>query len=280
MTDEPHPLDDLLSADLDGETTPAEHARIESDERLRSRREELRSASKLAGHPPPPLATAEADRIIGRAADAFGTDVDDAADPSTSPLPSPTPLSRPRPRQTRWLVAAAIVLLAAIGIGLIATDRSPDRQSNTASRAAEGRTESKSATPRSETGAPSSTTARSKSLQTGTPDSSPTIGFLGRFASPGALRSALQTRGPTAVPEPAPEARITVGQADRCATVIEAKDPGLKRSNRRSAVAAFLGAEPVLVFEYRTRAISGNRTTTRVVATGVAACDERLNFER
>jgi len=70
-------MDELLSADLDGETTPAEHDRIAADFELRSRQAELMSASGLAGQSPPPLDTATVDDSITRALDALPTnDVD------------------------------------------------------------------------------------------------------------------------------------------------------------------------------------------------------------
>ena len=72
---------------------------------------------------------------------------------------------------------------------------------------------------------------------------------------------------------------LFTGDTRPCATVVEARDARLKPANRQ-AFAASLAGQPVVVLEYRTQAVAGNRATTRIVALGAAACDERVNFER
>lgn len=268
MTDEPDdPMDSLLSADLDGETTPAEHDRIEADAELRARRDELRLASDLVAEEPPPLNSVAVDEAVNRALGASAPVVE-------SPLAQIAARRQHRrpPRAVQWLVAAAIVLLAGTGLALIVTDRSPSRHVDTATRvvptvhpSAESR--SKSAAPSVNAGGLSGSTLRS----------------IGTFATPAALRSALATRVPAsrdAASSSAAPTPVLAGQADRCATVVEARDPRLIRSRRLSVVAASIAGKPVVVLEYRARAVDNTRQTTRVIAVGVAACNERLDFQR
>ena len=107
------------------------------------------------------------------------------------------------------------------------------------------------------------------------------VADLGAFRSSTALREALRVAIPSAPPGPSRSAAdLTQAQIDRCAAVIEARDPGLVRTNRRRTVVATIRGEPVLVLEYQAMAVRTGRPTTRVVAVGVAACDDRLDFER
>lgn len=256
-------MDALLSADLDGETTSAEHNRIAADPELRARQEELRSASGLAGRTPPPLdAAMVADSITRALSELPATD--------TGPL---TVHSRPsgstgaRARSVRWLVAAVVLLLAGTGIGLIVTAKSPSQRADTTTGGAARHAET--------------TTVPATSVPTAA--GAARLAFLGDFASPESLRSALAAKVPSARSEAlasrAPA--LFAGQADRCATVIEARNPELLRPNRQTVVAATIAGKPVVVLEYRTKAVkAGARQTTRVIALGRAACDERLDFER
>jgi len=265
MTDESDSsIDEMLSADLDGETTPAEHDRIEAQPELRSRRDELRAASEVAGQLPEPLAADAVDNAINRALDEVpGQGVTHPEQGNMVTLRRRSGVG-PAP----WLVAAAVILLAATGIGLIVTAKSPSRKATRASGNSASHAESKSA--RSGAAARSTTAPR------------PALNFIGSFGSPAALRTALAAgRGAPndrAASGAAPQ--LSSGQADRCATVIEARDPRLKRSNRQVADAASVAGEPVVVLEYRAPPVKGNGTTTRVIALGAAACDELVNFER
>lgn len=266
MSDPTHDsIDALLSADLDGETTRAEHDRIAADPALRTRQAELRSASRLAGQMPDPLSSAVVDDAISRALN----------QPPADEIDRPTGRNgssgrtRVRAAPVPWLVAAAVVLLAAIGLGLIVTARSPSQRADTTSGAAR-RPENKSAPPSS----PQSTV--------GTADAAP-LGFIGNFASPAALRAELSAKVPASrqgtAGSRAPQ--LSAAQANRCATVIEARNPQLLRTNRQAVVTATIAGEPVVVLEYRAKSVkAGARQTTRVIALGAAACDERIDFER
>lgn len=269
-------IDDLLSADLDGETTPSEHDRIESDPELRARREELRRTVDLLSRPPTPLTAASADGLIARALAA--SDADGLAPPVVPLAPPPRgAMSRPRWQQTPLLVAAAIVVLMAIGVGLIVTATSSHHNTDTAAEPRRS-TKSQSADNRKAAGAAPKTTAANNPREV--PPAASAVGFIGRFSSPAALRLALRIKFPPLLSPSSPGApHVTRGQADRCAAVVEARDPGLTKPRVRSA-AALVGSQPVVVLEYRARALTSNRLTTRVIAVGVAACDERVNFER
>ncbi|MDQ6695960.1 MAG: hypothetical protein M3Z46_00695 [Actinomycetota bacterium] len=258
-------IDALLSADLDGEASRVDHDRIVADPTLQSRQEELRSASRLAGEAPGPLPSAQVEDAINRALDeAAAAEIDE---------PAPGRTSRHRAQQggVPWLVAAAVVLLAAIGLGLIITDKSPSRRAQSTSGAMDGRR--KEAAPLSSTAPPSTPSAAGSTR----------LGFLGDYASAASLRSELTATVPPArrngSRSPAPP--LSSGQADRCATVVEARNPQLSRSNRLTVVSATIAGAPVLVLEYRAASVRGGaHRTTRVIALGAAACDERIDFER
>lgn len=255
-------IDVLLSADLDGETTPTEHERIENDPELRSRRDRLRGASELASQPPAPLSSATVDASI------------EGALSEQHPLAPPRQVAarRSRPRRTAgpapWLVAAVVILLAGIGIGLVVTARpSSQRQKATSSApttvpGGHGKSADAELAPSASGGSP--------------------LPYIGDFATPAALRTRLAARIPagqqSAATSRAPG--LLTGQADRCSTVVEARDPRLVRSNRRAVVAASLAGQPVVVLEYAAKAVDSQRQTTRVMVVGSAACDERVDFQR
>lgn len=124
MSRSPHPVsDEDLSAIIDGEADDALRRRVESDpsavERLRS----LQAASELLRTPPPPLEPATVDRLVARALE----EASGAGSAEVTPLPRRASAA---PAAPRWLVAAVVVALAAIGLGLVwsgtrSTDRSP-----------------------------------------------------------------------------------------------------------------------------------------------------------
>lgn len=104
---------------------------------------------------------------------------------------------------------------------------------------------------------------------------------LGDFASPTALRQAVRYGIPAAASGSSrASAVLSPIQVERCASVVEARDPGLLRTNRGSMLAATIAGDPVLVLEYRATALRTGRSTTRVAAVGVGTCDDRLDFER
>ena len=125
MTEPLAPLsDEDLSAALDGMAGPDVEARLRTDPSARERFDALRAASQAIGQTPAPPMPGTFDALVARAID-IGTAPADA-DPSPSAPTSPdgvvTPLAprrRTSPGLQRWLVAAVIVALVAIGLGLV-----------------------------------------------------------------------------------------------------------------------------------------------------------------
>jgi len=287
MTDDHTPTtDELASADLDGEVTPDEHARVESDPLLRARREELRSASAALTTPVPPLDPSVLDEVVRRAMDeADVADAGAAALTTTGPVRS-LPERRARRGPPPFLVAAAVVALVAIGLAVVLSSRSRT-QSSLAGKATAGDTGDKSASAggsaaerRAVPAAPDATGG-----PTGEAPSAALDRDLGEFASADALREALRARFPAPAPVAGqgttrPATSFSQTQVDRCTGVIEARDERLRQKDRLHVAPATIRGEPVLVLEYRTTAVVGKGPTTRVVAVGIAACEDRINFER
>ncbi len=113
MSDEQHRQDELVSAYLDGEATPAEIAEVEASGVLLARVEQFRAMRDAVAEPVVPLSAEQRDGLIGaalRVADA------EAADRVEAPA---VPLHRPQ-RLLLAMAAAMIVLAAVVGTGLLA----------------------------------------------------------------------------------------------------------------------------------------------------------------
>lgn len=114
MSDEQLREDELVSAYLDGEATPAEIAEIEQDGALMTRVEQLRSVRDAVAAPVAPLSEELRDRMIGAALAAADAGADQRPEARIVPIH--------RRRETLLAVAAAAILLAAVvSAGLIAT---------------------------------------------------------------------------------------------------------------------------------------------------------------
>ena len=114
MSDEQRRADELVSAYLDGEATPAEIAEVERDDALSARAEQLRAVRDAVAAPVPPMSAESRDRMIEAALAAAGA--------STAHQPRARIVPLHRRHQTRLAVAAAVVLLAAVvSAGLIAS---------------------------------------------------------------------------------------------------------------------------------------------------------------
>jgi hypothetical protein len=116
----PHdPLDDLLSAHLDGATTPEEAARLAADPVAQARLRQLEQVRR-AIQAPTPVDDATRERAIAAALAAFDAQPDDGADGAGTGRATVTPLAPiarrgPSPQLVRVLgVAAAVLLLAAL----------------------------------------------------------------------------------------------------------------------------------------------------------------------
>ncbi len=106
MTDQsPTRDDEIVSAVLDGEATPAEVARVEADPALRSRLAEIGAIRELVGAPVVPLDEVSQKRLLSTALD--------SANPN--PTHRPAPLRDGLPwwrRSTSWGIGSAAVVVA------------------------------------------------------------------------------------------------------------------------------------------------------------------------
>jgi hypothetical protein len=140
MTD-PHDLDELASALLDGTTSPEEAARLAADPALRmraaARAEELRAVRRALAELPP-IDPARRDATISAALDAFDGPAVASAGATVTPLAPRRGLS---PRAVRALGAAAVVLLLALLVPLLMSrDGADDEASFESTGAALGTT--------------------------------------------------------------------------------------------------------------------------------------------
>ena len=112
MSDESLRRDELLSAYLDGEATPAEIAEVEGDDALLARVEELRAMSDAVAAPVPSLSAEQRDQLITAALGVADAEVDARLEAKIVP--------RHRPQPLFLAVAAAVILLAAaVSAGLL-----------------------------------------------------------------------------------------------------------------------------------------------------------------
>jgi hypothetical protein len=124
MTD-PHDLDDLASAHLDGATSPEEAARVAADPSVQARVEELRAAREAVSELPP-IDPERRDAAIAAALAAFE---DDARAASALRGTAVTPLA---PRRTvsaparRLLGAAAVIALLALVVPMLLSSTGDD----------------------------------------------------------------------------------------------------------------------------------------------------------
>lgn len=296
MTDPTPPLsDEDLSAVLDGEATPDVVARVQADPRARARLDAFRRVATSVGRAPvDPLAPSTVDDLVARA-------LAEASGPAAATYPPPTgdpvvtPLAPPRGNRPapRWLVAAAIVALVAIGLGLVwsgTNDGDADTLagSGTPNGADEADGGAESASDASESpdeplesegpgvGAQPANPAVPTTTAAGDDD---LVGDLGTFADADELRTALARSFPSA-------STLTRGTIDR-------DDASLARCDQlnrevfeiddgptETAVATVDGDE-LFVFEYE-RVSFADETTPTTVVTAVApdTCDQVLTFER
>ena len=127
MTPE-HLDDDALSATLDGEATPDEHAHVEACAACRARVDELRAAANAIGTPLAAVEVARRDEAIAAAL-----------------LALPTPLAARRRRQPPGWVLGAAAAVVALGILVPLVNRSSgsSRDDSTTSAAADSGARSK-----------------------------------------------------------------------------------------------------------------------------------------
>lgn len=129
MSDERLHEDELVSAYLDGEATPAEIAEVEAGDALLARVEELRAVRDALAEPVVALSAEQRDDLIGAALGV--ADAEDAARLEAKVVP----LQRPQ-RLLLAMAAAVIVLAAVVGTGLIASRGGDDYAETAADTAA------------------------------------------------------------------------------------------------------------------------------------------------
>jgi hypothetical protein len=276
MSDLPSPSfsDDDLSADLDGELDAETHARIAGDPVARARQAELAAAAAFVATPVSPLDADVADRLVTTAA--------------------ATPRRRGR-GPTPWLVAAAVILLVAVGMTLVwsGRDTGSDEASSqrTAADAAEPETEldategteappttlSPDAAAGALDGATPERGTSSESVTSGAPSTAP---FLGSFDDADELRTAFATTlAPADEAEPPADVEVPFDEAfTRCAEQL-AFTLDLDGDPLASGYAVVDGML-VLVYEWDHESFEDGRPTTLVTAVGRDACDEVALFER
>ena len=114
MSDEQFREDELVSAYLDGEATPAEIARVEQDDALMARIEQLRSVRDAVASPVAPVPAELRDQMIEAALAVADAESAQRREARIVPIH--------RRRETLLAVAAAAILLAAVvSAGLIST---------------------------------------------------------------------------------------------------------------------------------------------------------------
>ncbi len=282
MNDHPPPLsDDDLSAVLDGLADEAlvARARAEAATRLAA----LATArSALAATTVEPLADDVVDRLVTTALDAGS----EAAEPLDTPdLPSITPVHPSAParsgrRVPTWLVAAAVVVMMAVGVALIGTDRhgstakfetvgasinANDPATEADDRAAEATSAPDGAV--AGQGAPATTAAAAAGSAT------IAVSDLGAFEDAAALRLALRTGfGPGTAATPLPSAAL-----DRCRQQVQVS-LSLPAAPTRTGRATVAGREVfVYVFPYTA---AGPGVSELVAGVGRDACDPVVTFQR
>jgi hypothetical protein len=124
MTD-PLPRDELASAYLDGEATPAERATVDADAGLLARVDELRAVRRMVAAPVPARPAADVDATIS------------AALAGDRPEPAPVPLRSPARRVRRHRIGLAVLGAAAavVTVVAVAVNRTSDGSSPSAGRA-------------------------------------------------------------------------------------------------------------------------------------------------
>lgn len=305
MTEPLPPLtDEDLSAVLDGEAGPEVVARVQADPAARARVDAFRAAGDaLRQAPVDPLDAATVDHLIAGAlasADGAGT-ADGAAtadhDRGTDAVVTPLAPRRNNRGAPRWLVAAAIIALVAVGLGLVWSGVSNDGDSNLAQQTAD---QSGDSSEESDSGAGGGGDSGGAAIEPEAPDTEgtggegpqavptttgesasedtiPDVVDLGGFASFDALRTALRTTFPASA-----TARENDGpsqeQIDRCDTqmrqVFEIADGPVNTG------IATVADQEVIVFEYDRPSFADGRPTTFVTAVTPDACTAELSFER
>lgn len=307
MTDPRPPLTDQdISAVLDGEADTDTVERVHADPAAGARLDAFRAVSQgVAARPVDPLPTDTVDQLIGSALAEAGAPSTPTDDPDAASTERVTPLAPPPGRKgtpvPRWLVAAAVVVLVAVGLGLVWSGTrggddgdlaSSTAQTTTPSalndQAGEGTASQGRAAPDAggsadaespEAAVPGATTPTTSGSGDGLPDfgTLPIID-LGRSADLDALQESLADRFPIDRATVAADERPAPESLARCATLmmqVFELDTG-----PRAVGLAQLGSRTLVVYEFEAPSVRDGRPTTFVTANDPDSCDAALSFER
>jgi anti-sigma factor RsiW len=299
MNDSPRPLtDEDLSAHLDGQGPADLAARLAADPAATARLHELRAAAgAVRDASVAPLDPDPVDDLVGRA---LAAPEPAAGRPTDQEDQLVVPLAHRRRTGPPWLVAAVVVTLMAVGLGLVWSGTRGGGAEDTATGSSDLGLEVDEAAPESSgdgaaadrdapgDGAsnPPSTTA-SDGLATA--EEAVALPDLGAFETSEDLRASLATAFPasaattTAASEAGP---ITDASVDRCAGLLREVLP--VEDDPTHVGFARVGSETVLVYEFEaspdpgstTTTLAGAPPTTLTTAVRPAACDPLFVFQR
>ncbi|HWJ97653.1 MAG TPA: hypothetical protein VNQ33_05795 [Acidimicrobiales bacterium] len=296
MTELPPLSDDDLSLALDGEADAALLARIDARPEAQARLAELRAAQELLGSASVPALDDDAvDQLVATAVD--------------TPVPPEHGRSRGQRHAAPWIVAAAVILLMAVGLSLVWAGRSDDQDQASASLTSQDSTAEpsagKAAADSSFSGAGTAASevdtgahgAPTTTVTTVTGTAAVPVLYLGSYPTAADLRTATATslgdawkRSDTRLQYDGDDEESTdrtnrsanpPAQAaiDRCADQLRVT-LSMKAGPIQTGYATVDGKD-VLVYEFATAsARDADRETTLVAAVGADACDEVVIFER
>lgn len=297
MNPNPAPIsDEELSAVLDGEADQATVDRVAADPAASARLASFRSvAAGVRSEPVRALDPQTIDILVARAIDeGMGAVPSEGAAPGTGAVVTPMPAPRRSTRMPPWLVAAAVIVFVAVGLGLLFAGTRTTGGQDQASTSADQRSAAPDAdrTTAGERGSasdgatpPAPTVPSSPAFPEAPPSTSPGEGSfdrplidLGTFADTDALRTALADTFPTG-PTVAAEASVpTVDQINRCSLLM--KQIFSLKAEPRSTGVATVGGTQLIVFEFDAPSGADGRPTTFITANDADSCKAFLSFER
>ena len=277
------PLDDDLSADLDGAATPDVRQRLASDPAARARQDALRAAAGLVADPVEPLAPPAVDELVA-AALAAGADADEAA-PGSGRRTRRSGRRRgharawtgagrsgdggrgwSRPPSSCWRSSAGPSCWRGLSTDDPGNGTSTAAQSSNSSAGAE----SDHAGDGAMLDGPTSTTTPGVRLGPGPRRRSPRPMSSARRCAP-----RLPSPAPPP-PRPTGAAALTT-QAARCATVVRTQ---LDLEPPRQAATATVAGRPVLIYTLRDTPPNGQTEVDLVAAVDREACTPVITFFR
>jgi len=283
--------DEVVSAVVDGEATAEEQARVEGDPVLAARAARFRQVRSALSAPVEPLPPEVAGRLLDTALAEgeapAGPRSDDGPPVVTAP---PIPLAPRRARRSAWVpgsavAAAVIVVLAVVGIALLATAGGDSK--DTAARAPTADLDA--STRNTEKAASGGTNDDVSAAPTSTAPPAtggPSVPALGSFADQAALTRVLATVDLTTL-EPAADSSPRGPAAgepsqtavDRCDQAIRAV-PDQDLGDRLAVATAELGGRAVLVYSHPDRGASEEVPVTRLTVAEVESCQIRFAVQR